>query len=189
MFPFDGYIVDSILEKPPESAFYAGIGSRDIPNDIKNIMGKIASNLEDRGFTLHSGNADGSDIAFARGVKWRSKIFLPWVDFNLKYQEELPDHDYYVVGDDDLDANDSVLVYHPNKKLERDSKTWKFMRRNYRQVVRDDAFASFVICWTHGAEVMGGTGQAMRIAMANNIPVINLADENDLHYIVHALGI
>ena len=40
-----------------------------------------------------------------------------------------------------------------------------------------DQPVSFVVCWTPGGEVTGGTGQALRIAAdpQYNIPVFNLA--------------
>jgi len=37
----------------------------------------------------------------------------------------------------------------------------------------------FVVCYTHQAQVIGGTGQALRIAMDKKIPIINLGDEKD----------
>lgn len=33
---------------------------------------------------------------------------------------------------------------------------------------------SFVVCWTEGGLLKGGTAQALRIATALNIPIINL---------------
>jgi hypothetical protein len=34
----------------------------------------------------------------------------------------------------------------------------------------------FVIAWTEDGEAVGGTGQAIRIARAHDIPVLNLHD-------------
>jgi hypothetical protein len=36
--------------------------------------------------------------------------------------------------------------------------------------------SKFVVCWTPGGLLKGGTAQAMRIAHAYGIPVFNLAD-------------
>jgi hypothetical protein len=37
-----------------------------------------------------------------------------------------------------------------------------------------DEPVKFVVCWTPGGKVVGGTGVAIQIAHKNNIPVINL---------------
>ena len=34
--------------------------------------------------------------------------------------------------------------------------------------------SKFVVCWTPGGQLKGGTAQALRIATALNIPIINL---------------
>lgn len=53
-----------------------------------------------------------------------------------------------------------------------------FHARNCHQVLGWflDTPANLIICWTPEAQASGGTGQAIRIARANNIPVFDLAD-------------
>ena len=48
--------------------YYAGIGSRETPEDVCGRMTKLASILERKGYTLRSGGAVGADTAFAGGV-------------------------------------------------------------------------------------------------------------------------
>lgn len=177
-------LVDGAAEWTLGPLAYAGIGSRMIPDDIRKLMGRIASFLEKKGFILRSGNADGSDDAFARGVVEKAEIFLPWEGFNQKYIDERPKHKYIVVGEDDEDAYASIEKFHPNKLLSGTAK--KFMARNYRQVFgpkNQNSMSLFVICWTLNGEVMGGTGQAMRIADYYKIPIINLAIDSDREFI------
>lgn len=63
---------------------YAGIGSRDTPEDILRLMAVVAAKREDDGFILRSGGADGADTAFESGVvsSDMKEIYLPWKGFN-----------------------------------------------------------------------------------------------------------
>lgn len=46
--------------------FYTGIGSRETPQEIQNLMFKIAQKLDSK-YILRSGGADGADLAFEKG--------------------------------------------------------------------------------------------------------------------------
>ena len=64
---------------------YAGIGSRETPDDIIEFMMKCGAYLANKGYTLRSGGADGADLAFERGCdKYDGikEIYLPWTGFN-----------------------------------------------------------------------------------------------------------
>lgn len=171
--------------------FYAGIGSRTISKSVYKDMTAIATSLEEMGYWLRSGNAIGSDQAFASGVKTNAQIWLPWKDFEKEFSDKHPEHTYKLVGDEccpgepDPEAWDSVEKFHPNfknmKKLENTLQAEKyynfmrFMSRNYRQVIGwGELDSRFVICWTHDGTDVGGTGQAIRIADYYDIPVYNL---------------
>lgn len=54
--------------------------------------------------------------------------------------------------------------------------------RNVAQVVGADCMtpSNFVLCWTQEGEVRGGTATAIRVALANRIPVFNLFNERAL---------
>src|ERR1044072_4305468 len=65
--------------------YYAGIGSRETPENIQKDMYCIAGHLAQINYTLRSGGADGADLAFEKGcdfVKGKKDIYLPWKDFN-----------------------------------------------------------------------------------------------------------
>lgn len=47
--------------------YYAGVGSRETPQDILNTMYKIGKYLASKGYTLRSGGAIGADTAFENG--------------------------------------------------------------------------------------------------------------------------
>lgn len=177
--------------------YFAGIGSRTIPTHIKVGMGNLAEILTTEGYTLRSGNATGSDQAFASGViENKAQIWLPWNDFELEFQESHPDHEYRRVGtcccpgSDDPEAWESVEKFHPYyKEMQKLQNTpyskkyydfMKFMSRNYRQIRGfGEPDSEFVICWTHDGTAVGGTGQAIRIANHYNIPVFNMYNLSD----------
>jgi len=54
------------------------------------------------------------------------------------------------------------------------------MARNTNQVLGPNIGTSpqtnAILCWTKGGQIVGGTGQALRIAQDKGIPVINLGD-------------
>lgn len=170
--------------------FYAGIGSRDIPESIRREQTRLARILERNGYTLRSGNAAGSDQAFAAGVESSAaQIWLPWENFELEFQKEHPQHDYKVIQPNDLEAFKSVKEFHPvSDKLSH--KSCLFMARNFRQVVGlNEPNVDFIIAWTHGGKEMGGTAQAMRIAHSLNIPVLNMFEFNTAEAVINNLTV
>lgn len=156
---------------------YAGIGSRKTPVEILESMTKVASQLEVRDWVLRSGGADGADLAFEAGVSnpENKVIYLPWRSFNKRQDWEGCVWNY-------TDEHARIAAEHHPK--------WSFMRhgvkklhtRNVAQVLGDDCStpADAVVCWTPDGSDSGGTGQAIRIAWAYDIPVFNLYDEKIL---------
>jgi hypothetical protein len=156
--------------------FYAGVGSRSAPEKVCKQMKELAKILN-KDYWLRSGNADGADQAFAKGVEdEKAQIWLPWSDFNIGFQRMHPQHDYKLVHRNDKEAVESVNKFHPNgTKLNSVSKS--FMVRNYRQWKGlNEPDSEFVICWTEGGKDIGGTAQCIRIARYYNSPVYNLYD-------------
>lgn len=149
--------------------FYAGIGARDTPDDILTAMEGLGSFLAKKGYILRSGAADGADTAFEKGcdrAKGEKEIFLPWLRFN-DHQSE-----YWRIG---TLAYDIAEKFHPKwKTLKPGAK--KMMGRNVYQVEgkTHEEMADFIVCWTKGGKVIGGTGQALRMAAHHKIPVFNL---------------
>jgi len=148
--------------------FYAGIGSRETPQDILEEMANIAKYLESKGYTLRSGGAGGADIAFSSVVS-KAQIWVPWKGF---YEDKR--HDIRIISNDDIEAFDSIRDYHPNPNKLTVGGT-KLMARNYRQIVGiNEPNSEFVVCWTKDGKASGGTGQAIRIANSIGVKVTNL---------------
>lgn len=150
--------------------FFAGIGSRNTPVKILAQMREIALKLS-ANYTLRSGHADGADLAFEESSVM-AEIWLPWLGFNGPSKSK--EHVHIVISSDDVQAFDSVRRLHPMPS-NLSQGAFKLMARNYRQIIGKDAPNSkFVICYTKDGKDSGGTGQAIRIAMENDIPVYNL---------------
>jgi len=161
---------------------YAGIGSRETPYEIRNLMTELAQRLEDHGFILRSGAADGADQAFEKGVRneINKEIYLPWKGFNGHASP------LFEISND---AVATVNNFHSRPEYLNNAAI-KLMARNSYQVLgqRLDKPACFVLCWTpDGCEdhasrkrVTGGTGQAISIAHFKNIPIFNLKNLDSL---------
>jgi len=146
--------------------FYCGIGSRQAPESILEFMTKIASILEQCNYILRSGKAKGSDSFFEKGVKssknkeiFTSRDALPW-------------------------AYETVKQYLPNDRPATFDSWQPFIRgllaRNMMQVLGKTGAepVAFVVCWTpqgdYSSSDIGGTGYALRCAIAQGIPTYNL---------------
>lgn len=146
--------------------YYAGIGSRETPAHVCQMMTVIARKLSSFGYICNSGGADGSDAAFELGAKHK-QIFLPWDGFNGRKANGT---DYIVPHYNE----ELVRKYHP-KVSALSEKGWKFMSRNSYQVLGRDLNTpvEFVLCWTREGKLKGGTAQALRIAKDKGIRIFN----------------
>ena len=165
--------------------YYTGIGSRQTPKNVLLRIETIAEEMAHRGWILRSGGADGADSAFEKGcdrANGKKEIFLPWKEFNNNQSTltTLPKEAYTI-----------AYKFHPNPDALKKTEYGKeLMARNTLQILGKDLETPtiFVICWTpDGIEdgnktsrITGGTGQAIRIADAYNIPVLNIKNRESL---------
>lgn len=150
--------------------FYAGVGSRETPEDVCVFMKTIAERLGSRGWVLRSGGARGADTAFAAGAP-RKQVF--------RHSDPLPQA-----------ALDSVARFHPAPGR-LTAVGWRLHARNAQIVLGanlDDP-VRFVLCWTPGGSGSGGTGQALRIARAHGIPVYDFGVAGNEGAVRQALGV
>lgn len=161
------------------SRYYAGIGSRETPETVLDLMTKVSTKLENEGWVLRSGGADGADSAFEMGVSSpeNKQIFIPSTYFNGRSNRH-PGCYYACDFPAYPEARESVSKFHPAP--ERLSEyAYKLMARNAMQVLGPDlaTHSRFVVAWTKGGKVSGGTGQALRIANHYHIPIFNLGNK------------
>lgn len=189
------------------SRSYAGVGSRETPPEVLQVMTRFARHMESRGYILRSGGAPGADTAFEDGASESMReIYLPWPGFNGRSSRlERPSTAAVKLG----------MRYHPMlAKLPPDWETsasfkdeqrkkirtlTKLMGRNCHQVLGSSLSdkVSFLVCWTQDAadgvriktsDKTGGTGQAIRIAADHEVRVYNLCDPQVMADILTKIG-
>ena len=178
--------------------YYAGIGSRETPEEMIPVIFSIADDLGKRGYVLRSGAAAGADTFFEQAVDSKdhpSDIWVPWRGFGGKHSEVmLPVRKHF----------DLASLIHPVWNKLKPS-VQGLHARNVGQILGmdfdvdhvsacisktqtpcpQDSWSEFVVCWTKDKaqshlEVTsrtGGTGTAIKLASNLGIPVFNLADE------------
>lgn len=139
---------------------YAGIGSRQTPGDVLDLMVGIGRHMSHKGYTLRSGGARGADEAFEKFATLReiftaydSQFHPAWFTHAARYHPAWGRCNERVK---ELHARNSAIMLGANL----------------------DSPVDFVVCWTADGRASGGTGQALRIAEDMGIEVYNLYDIN-----------
>lgn len=159
--------------------YYTGIGSRETPKEIGELINKIAVKLEELDYTLRSGGAQGADTYFAEKVK-NKEIFVPWKSFGEG-----------IIPQETKFAHNLLKEIHPAyDKLSQGA--LKLHLRNVNQVLGKDLKtpSQFLICWAKTDKQgvpLGGTRTAWMIAKIYDIPCFNLAIEEDYNRIIKLL--
>ena len=157
--------------------YYTGVGSRKTPTNILKIMEAVARKLASEGWVLRSGGALGADRAFEKGSS----------------QKEI-----FYAQDANFESKSVAKKFHPAwDRLSEYVK--KLHARNAFQVLGRDlkSPSGFLLCWTPDGAIShnertiktGGTGTAISIASANNIPVFNLHRKDHLERVAKWLCI
>lgn len=143
---------------------YTGIGSRETPAQVLNLMTFWAVQLNTAGYALRSGAARGADEAFEKGAGNAKEIYLPWLSFN--------NHSSGQVYTDA--AYEMASHYHPAWQT-CNYAARKLHARNCHQILGLDLEtpSEFVLCYTKAGKRTGGTGQALRIASDYGIPIFD----------------
>lgn len=158
--------------------YYTGIGSRETPIEILSVFTKVGKFLANKGYILRSGHAEGADSAFEYGCDLASgnkEIYLPWNGF------EGSDSKLIV---NDSNAFEIAEKFHPYwHNLKQGAR--KLQARNSHQVLGWDLEtpSKFIICWTKNGSGSGGTGQAIRIAKAYDIPIFDAGKYKDIEQV------
>jgi hypothetical protein len=165
---------------------YTGIGSRRTPADVLATIEEIASGYAHSGWTLRTGGSPGADQAFLRGAiaaGGAAEVYLPWPGFESDELEGLASVAHMRIGDAPPTCTALALAarFHPGWES-LDAGARALLARDGHEVLGEDLATPvrFVLCWTldgskDGAGLLDdGTGQALRIAHAQKIPVFNL---------------
>lgn len=151
--------------------YYCGIGSRQTPPLVLDLMGQAAGAMEAQGFTLRSGGAPGADDAFEQGCS-KKEIYLPWSPFNNRAADGVT---HFLIPEGIKEEAYRIAEhFHPGwRYLKRGARA--LMARNVLQVLGLDLQtpSELILCWTPGGKIEGGTGQALRMAQHYRIEVVN----------------
>lgn len=157
--------------------WFAGIGSRETPEEFISIIYDISKLLIDKGYGLRSGAADGADSYFESAyneLNGNKEIYIPWRGFNKSSSD---------LYNQPSKASEIARKFHV-KYDDLSDGAKKLMARNVQQILGKDLDnpVDFVLCWTKdGCESLktrtretGGTGLAISLASYLHIPVINM---------------
>lgn len=147
---------------------YAGIGSRETPQEVLSEFKTLAIALAFKRLILRSGRAEGADSAFEDGCDeghGKKEIYLPWPRFNNSTSTLIVQPGK---------AFEIAETYHPAwSRLPEGAK--KLHARNSHQILgwELDTPADFIVCWTKGGKMIGGTSQALRLAKDHDVVIFN----------------
>ena len=170
------------------SKFYTGVGSRDLPDNIKHLMVRLAIELSERGYTCTSATQGGADLAFQEGcsiAKGEAEVYIPWSGFNK--EQSKPFNGEFIKF---FTPNESSFIKARDYLVDKDIITWfdkmkqgaqKLHCRNYYQVKGKGDVLSDVCFYycneTKSGEPTGGTRTAVKICDEEGVKSFNL-----LHY-------
>lgn len=160
--------------------YITGVGSRQTPDIVIELMRLVAAAFERRGYILRSGGADGADAAFESGISTPSnkEIWLPWPNFNNNDSPLLPSQE----------AFDMAQTIHPAwNSLTRGGRA--LHARNCHQVLGHDLKtpSRYLFCWTEHGEIKGGTATAIKLALNRTIPIFNFGRWDNPESMIDAL--
>ena len=174
------------------SKFWTGVGSRETPKDIMELMTNISYKLGKNSWILRSGGANGADNAFEKGA-WetfteeRPEIYIPWDGFNQRTESM-----GYIVAENLPVWEESKKIaslIHPNwSACSNGAKS--LHARNIMQVLGHDLRtpSKFLICWAKPdkyGDATGGTRTAWMLAKGHGIKRFNLFFNEDYDRIIN----
>lgn len=178
-----------VAEGDTTPRFYSGIGSRETPEDVLEVMQGIGWAMATLGYRLRSGGADKADTAFMEGaikaagdVPGLAEIYLPWKNFSkMPTQSDILTSSLFIWED----AKTIASTIHPAwEKFEQDPDKYRGVMalhtRNVCQILGQDLETPSVVVYCYAepvgkeGQVKGGTGTAVKLALSKGIKVVNL---------------
>lgn len=174
---------------------YTGVGSRQTPAEIIEVMNLLGKKLADQSWVLRTGGAQGADQAFELG--WvhhvqenseftKAEIYLPWDGFEKHTRDSMFGCNILPDLDDPEMYKKALLIAeqtHPNwAACSRGART--LHARNVYQVLGRnlDTPSRILIAWTPLTKAgmpKGGTATAIALATQYGVSCINLNKPED----------
>lgn len=155
---------------------WTGIGARATPGADLALLRAAAAALAAAGWTARSGGAAGADEAVRSGAAAGGgafELYLPWPGFR--------GHRGATLDRPSPAALDLAARHHPAWSACGEAARALHARNSHEVLGADlDRPSRLVLCWTADGSTdgasrsSGGTGQALRIAAAHGVPVLNL---------------
>ena len=166
---------------------YAGIGSRETPQNVLEYMEQLAYDwAKEYEHTLRSGGARGADTAFEKGaIRGGGPLEIFYTDRCRIGYSGNKDEDYSSnIGQSNVEVYGPEIMEEAMAHAKEFHPNWgacspyakKLHARNSLIMLGDrlNEPVDLVVCWTPGGFKKGGTAQALRIAEYMKISVFNL---------------
>ena len=172
-------------EQTAPARAYAGIGSRQTPDEVLARMQGVAGRLAGESWVLRTGLSPGADQAFYTGAMLSGgeiELYLPCPGFEADARLDGHGASVRELSQPSPAAHELARHFHPDwDALELPARL--LLARDAHEVLGPDlqSPADLVVCWTADGTLDGrdlyadGTGQALRIAHRHGVTVLNLA--------------
>lgn len=165
--------------------FYTGVGSRDTPGNVCQLMTSTAKRLNEQGYILRSGGARGADYAFEIGAD-NPAIYIASETAKPVSRKPgiFPDLEAYRA------TVKKCCLHYKNiqSQYAKDLHT-----RNVCQVIGHDPKeiirSDFLLAYTLNGDYVGGTTTAIRCAELFEVPVFNFGKYKTIKEMEAALDI
>jgi len=178
--------------------YYTGVGSRETPQHILDLMKKTGRALASQGWTLRSGGAKGADNAFELGwLDWHvnntrgfstplAEIYVPWSGYEGHDRGGLfgaiivPSDIHFEI---ESIAEGMAMAIHPAWEACKQGARKMHTRNVFQVLGKDlDSPSKMLIAWTRldgKGNPKGGTATAINLALENGVKVFNLNRPED----------
>lgn len=160
----------------------ACIGSRDISHKLRSNLIEIGEYIASCGWTVVSGNAIGSDAAYAEGAnkidESKVELYLPWQTYNTSFIK--PGN---ILKLFDSAWKEVAIKHHPiYASLSQGAQ--KMMDRNAGIIINSDVVLAVL---NHSKTGGGGTGHGWRIAESLSKPRLDVSKIKSSNEAIHFL--
>lgn len=160
----------------------AGIGSRELRGEWLNVCAKLGEWIVRCGHELHSGGAQGTDQSFAQGGNrvdpTRVFIHLPWLSYE-RGALVLGNHVDVLASMNNKEQQsyrEYAKSHHP--AWSHLTNGGQLLQARNGRIIFPNGYpgqpVDLVLAWPSAKIGGGGTGQGMRMAKAEGIPLVNL---------------
>jgi len=151
----------------------SAIGTRQLSPGWRSLIGSFSRAIGEAEWMLRTGAAQGSDQAWCEHMPHDNvSLYLPWPTYEHNWWKG---GGYRIKHNPSAEAMKIARRYHPNwEKCTQGVR--KLHARNSHILLGPECTrgSDLVVCYTVGGGDTGGTGQGIRLARREEIPVLNI---------------